>query len=62
MKRDYKKGDIIFTKADASSEYQNTKGVVVEDAKPKDKFIGVSLVSENGTRQVWAVRRDEIRR
>lgn len=58
---DYKKGDIVQTTENASSEYRNTKGIVTKTPKISDEFIFVALVSNNGEKGVWAVHRDELK-
>ena len=56
----YVKGDVVLIRDDASGEYAGRKGVVVSLPTASDEFFGVSLVSNNGSRGVWAVHKDEI--
>jgi len=58
----YKKGDTVQMKDTASSEYRRQEGIVDKDSADESykDFVSVSLVSDNGRRSVWAVRRNEI--
>lgn len=57
----FKRGMVIFIKRghNASSEYRGAKGIVVDTPKNKP-YVGVSLVSDNGSRGTWAVWKSEI--
>jgi len=56
----WKKGDVVHIRDNASSEYRGAKGVVFHNSKGNDEFVNVSLVSNNGTKAIWAVHRTEI--
>ena len=57
-------GEKIRTKLSASAEYRDTEGTIVRTPSPtgkgSEKWYGVSLVSDNGTRGTWAVPPEEI--